>query len=258
MSKPTASFNGYDLASTVTGLIIVNTNPYRMPNRDLTIGKIANTDKSVTSAVFFKDKKINIGAVISRDTRELLEASLDQLNLVLQDREKALVFSYGSATRKWTATLSNISLSNVAGGYAELDIEFQCSDPMGFDVNSTNLFSVSRSGASSTDTFTVGGTAQWQQPIITLTLTSVTDGSSKIVTIGNSNTGQAISITRTWASGDVLVIDSQAKTVKVNGAEVAFTGAIPEWNPGAGSIDYSDTFTARIMSLSGIYYKRYM
>lgn len=258
MSKPTVSFNGSDLASSVTGLIIISTDPYRAPNRDLAIGKIANTEKSVTSAAFFRDKKINVGVTIGRDTRELFEASLDQLNALLQVREAALVLSYGSATRQWTATMSNVAVSEIYGGYATLNIEFQCSDPIGKDTSSTSLFSESLTGANKTHSFTIGGTAYWQQPIITITYSALTGGTAKNVVIGNAATGQQLTITRDWAAADVLEIDSQAKTVKVNGVEVAFTGAIPEWNPGSGSMDYSDTLTTRTRTISAIYYKRYM
>ena len=258
MSRQTTSFNGYDLATYVTGLQIVATDPYRMPTRELNTDKIANTDKSVTSSAFYKEKKINITCDIARNTRALLDDSIDQLNLILQAREATLVVTFGSSTRQWTATLANIAMTDPQGGYARVTLEFECANGIGQDVNSTTLFSNNLTGSSNTQSFVLGGTAYWQQPIITITYSALTGGTSKVVTVGNSAIGQSISITRTWAAADVLEIDCAAKTVKVNGVEVEFTGAIPEWNPGSGSMDYSDTLTTRTRSTSAIYYKRYI
>lgn len=258
MSKPTASFNGSDFASSVPGLRILSTDPYRFPNKDLDISQLANADKSVTVAAFFKDKKINVRIEIGRDTRELLDDSIDTLNGILREREAALVLSVGSSTRQWTATFANMSFSDVQGGHAVIELEFQASDPLGSDVNTTQLFSTALTGATSATNFIVGGTAKWQRPVITITISALTGGTAKLVSVGNAATGQQVNITRTWTAGDILIIDSKLKKVTVNGTEVAFTGAIPEWAPGSGTMDYSDNLTTRTRTMVGVYYKRYI
>lgn len=258
MSKPTVSFNSSDLATVVPGLRILGTDPYRYPQRNLANLVLANSDKSVTSSAYFESKKINIQAEIGQDTRELLDAAIDTLYQYLAGIEKALVISSGSGTRSWTATLENISITDALGGHAVVEIQFLCADPFGRDVNSTSLFSTALTGSSSETSFVTSGSAPFQQPIITITLSALTGGTSKVVTIGNHDNGQALSISRSWTAGDVIVIDCQAKTVKVNGTEVAFTGAIPEWARGAGIMDYSDTLTTRTRTMSAVYYKRYI
>lgn len=255
MARYVVTFNSADL-TTVTGLTVIDVNAYRVGNRELTTSKLANTDKSVTSSAFYKDKKINVSVQIGRNTRELLEDSLDALYALLQTVEAALVVSFGSSTRQWTATVSNIAYSDMTGGMANLDIEFECADPIGKETGTTQLFSTALTGASSTTNFVVAGTALWQQPQITITISALTGGTAKVVTVGNSVTGQQVSITRTWTAGNVLVVDSINKKVTVNGTEVAFTGAIPEWAPGAGSMDYSDTLTTRTRTMTAVYYKR--
>lgn len=258
-SYPTATFNAVAL-TTVPGLIIISTNPYRPPNRSVDSSRLAASDKSVSPSAYYEGRKLNVAVEIGRNTRELLDDSIDALLAILQPREKALVLSVGSGTRQWTATYANMAFSNVKGGHATIDVEFLASDGMGYDVNSTSLFSTSLTGASSTTAFTglLGGTAQWQQPTITITFNSLTGDSSDTVTVGNPANGQQVAITRQWANSDVLVIDSKLKKVTVNGTEVAFTGSIPEWERGtAGSIDYSDTFSARNRTMSAVYYKRY-
>lgn len=258
MASPSVTFNGSNLATTVSGLMVIKTNPYRTPSRELSGGALASTNKSVVSAAYYKEKKINVVVQIARNTRELLEDSLDQLYTILQAREATLSFNYGSTTRQWTATVSNIGIDEAQGGLTKVDIEFQCSDPLGYATSSTTLVSSSRTGRSSTDSFIVAGSFAWQAPIITITLTNVSGGDGKTVIISNPATSQQVSITRTWSSGDVIVIDAQAGTVKVNGTNVSFVGAIPYWAPGSGSMGYSDTLTGATHAHSVIYYKRYL
>jgi phage-related protein len=258
MSRPTVTFNGYDLASSVPGLVVISTDPYRYPNRNLNVGPMANSNKSVSPSAFFTDKKIHVGIEIGQNTRELLDAAIDSLNTILQTREAALVLSFGSSTRQWTATLANVGISDVLGGHAVLDLEFECADPIGIDVASNTLFSTALTGSTSTTNFTVGGTAPYQKPIITITISALTGGSSKAVVVGNPANSQQVTITRSWTAGDILVIDSTTKKCTVNGVEVAYTGSIPEWAPGAGSMSYSDTLTTRTRTMVGVQNKRYI
>lgn len=265
MSKPTASFNSNDLATIVPGLIIIGL-PKRFPNRALTVGQVANSDKSVMSSDFYKDKKINVVAEIGRNTRELLDDAEDILYSILQAEEAALVLSWGSGgSRQWTATLSNVTVSDVQGGHATYDIEFEASDPIGVDVNSTSLFSTALTGSSSTTNFVIGGSASWQQPVITITLSALTGGTGASIVVGNPANGQQVTITGNRVAGDVVVIDSKLKKVTVNGTEVAFTGGIPEWAAPtngaasvAGSMSYSDTLTTRTRSMVATYQKRWI
>lgn len=261
MSKPTANFNANDLATVVPGLIITATNPYVYPTRTLYTNALAAADKSVTSGSNYTEKKVIVSAEIGQNTRELLDAAIDTMNGYLTGKEKTLILSWAGATRQWTATLDNVTYHEVLGGYASFDLEFELSDPFGYDVSTTNLFSTSLTGSTSTTNFIgiIGGSADWQAPIITITFTAITGGTSKVVTVGNPANGQTCTITRSWTSADVLVINSQTKTVTVNGTEVATTGACPEWASGAaGSMSYTDTFTTRTRTMSGLYTKRHI
>lgn len=257
MAKPTASFNGYDLATYVPGLIVIAHNPYKFPNRKLNVQKIGNTDRSALTSAYYEDKKINVTVEIGRDTRELLDDSIDALNLILQEEEAALITNYGSGSRQWTATLSNIGYSDVKGGHATLDLEFEMADPIGTATASTPLFSNTVTDNTTGGSFIVAGTAKWQKPLITITYSALTGGTNKTVTVSNGSTGQAVSVTRTWTAADVLIIDATTGKVSVNGTEVAFSGAIPEWKPGTGTLVYTDNLTTRTRATNALYYKRY-
>jgi hypothetical protein len=101
-----------------------------------------------------------------------------------------------------------------------------------------------RNGSSYTDTFGWLGTAPWQQPIVTVTLGTITaGGTGGTIQIGNNANGQAVVITRNWLAGDVLMVDSYNKIITVNGLEVDFTGAFPEFAPGIGAVGVAHNMT---------------
>lgn len=259
MSKPAISFNGSDWETTVPGLKIVKTDPYRTPNRTVTTNPIARTNKSVTTSAFWKDKKFNVAVEIGRDTRELLEDSLDIFKGILQAKEATLLSNFGTSTRQWTATVDNVSEDDPQGGHIGMTVEFEVADPMGYDTASTTIVTGANTGNARTDNINLLGSAEKQLPVITITLTTVTSGSNHGITITNPATGQAIVVNRVvWTAADILVIDTANKAVTLNGLPIAFTGPIPEWDKGAGQIVYGDTFTSRKFSIGVTYRKRWL
>lgn len=253
-----ASFDSNALTD-VPGLTVLATNPYLPAKRRLTISDIARSDKSSVSSAFYNTKPVTVRVGISRTTRELVEASYDTLLSLLAGIEKPLILRQSGGYRQYTATYSDSVFKVEGGSYLELDLVFETSDHFGYDISPTTLFSVTAFTSNyRSDPLTIEGSAPFQVPTITITFTSITASGTKAVTISNATNSQSVVISRTWATGDVLVIDSQNKTVKVNGSEVAFTGAIPEFSKGIGYWAYSDTFTARTFNALIQYYKRYV
>lgn len=114
--------------------------------------------------------------------------------------------------------------------------------------------------------FVALGTAPYQQPVITVTLTAIGGSpAAGTISIGNNATGQQINITRTWTAGDILVIDTTLTTttpVTVNGNAVSFTGAFPSFFSSAagtaGTLTYFDNFASRTFTISAVYSKAYL
>lgn len=252
------TFGSIDL-STVPGLTVLASNPYLPANRKLTIGDVARANKSNIDSAYYNKRTITVRVGIARATRALAEASLDALMAILQGVEGQLVFQQAGFPRAYTATYSDYLFRVEGGAYLELDLIFETSDHFGYDVTPTTLLTVA--GFTSnyrSDPLPFDGSALFQVPVITITFTSITATGTKAVTISNASNGQAIVISRTWLPTDVLQIDSQNKTVKVNGSDVDFTGAIPEFQKGTGYWAYSDTFTARTFNAQIQYYRRYV
>lgn len=254
----TVSFNGNDL-TTVAGLTVLTSMPYPPAKRKLTMYDIARTNKAKINSGFYNKMPIPIRIGISRDTRDLVEQSVDSLMVLIQGLEKDLVVKQSGALRKYTASFSDAVLRESGGSYLEMDLIFETSDHFGYDQNDTLLKQVSGyTSGQKTDQITLGGSAPWQVPKMIITLSALTDVTSKFVSYGNDNTGQTVTITRVWSAGDAVEIDALNQTVKVNGSEVAWTGAIPEFAPGIGYASYADNLTSRTMSYTLTYKKRYV
>lgn len=254
-----AIFDGNNLASLVNGLTILRIDPYKPPKRKLSVLQVARTNKNKTTAAFFNSKPIVVGVGITRGNRDAVEQSVDDLMAIIQGLEKELWVPQGGGTRKYICTLSDVNVVVGGGSYWEAELTFACSDNNGMDTTYTKIIDdvTGITSGQSTDQYNFQGSADWQTPYIRHIFTALSGGTSKTVLIGNAATGQQISVTRNWTVNDILEVDSSAETVKVNGVEVAFTGAFPRFAKGIGNLTYSDNFTSRTRSYRAYYYKRY-
>lgn len=245
--------------TSVEGVSVLKITPYLPAMRSLSIANIARSNSSKANSAFYTKKEVLVRVGISRTTRRLAEQALDSLMAIIQGQEKWLVVPQSSGFRKFLSTYSNYDVRVDGGSYIELDLNFECSEMFGYDTTSTTLLTLTNdTSAISSSSITLDGSAPWQVPKYTITYSAISGGTSKTVTVGNGSTGQQVSVTRDWATSDVLTIDAYENTVTVNGNEVDFTGAIPTWEKGVGQITYQDNFTTRTYSSLLTYYKRWV
>jgi hypothetical protein len=245
--------------SSITGLTVLAINPYLPAKRNVTIAEIARTDTSKVNSTFYTSKQISIRVGLSGRTRRDVEQVLDNLLSIIQGEEKWLVVPQSSGTRKYLTTYKDYDVIQDGGSYIELSLQFECSDRFGYDVDATPLLTVTNyTGATKSDQIGIAGSAQWQVPRFSLTIGAVTGGTAKTISYGNTAVGQQVDITRDWLAGDTLVIDAYDHSVKVNGNDIDFSGAIPEWSPGTGNVYYQDNFTTRTVSYSLTYRRRWV
>lgn len=258
VSANIAKFDNNDFTS-IAGLTILATDSFTPPKRIVTSNVMARANLSKISSAFFTTKDITIRVGISRLTRDLVEASLDSLSNILFGVEKDLVVRENGELRRYTATHIDTVFRTSGGAYVELDLVFMCSDSYGYAIPYEKLLDVTgRTLYNYTDTLSFSGGADTQAPIITAVFSAIGTGTTNTVTIGNVTTGRYIVVNRAWTVGDVLIIDCQNKTVKVNGTAVDFTGAFPEFASTTGYLNYNDTFSTRTLAFSVYYYRRYL
>lgn len=217
------------------------------PDTSVTIFEIAHANKSKALNGGYSGRKINLWGSISHDTMSEFETLIDDFKGYLTGVEKPLDVEVAGAIRRYIATRTGGSLPRETGLMdSEFTVQFTCSSPFGVDIVPTELANVVGSTASpSTSSLTLGGNAEYQYPIISVTIVSATNTSNATVSISNNNNGQVCHITRNFSAGEVITINPAESLVMVDGDEVEFTGAIPIFNKGLGGVSISDTFDSR-------------
>ena len=258
------SFNSNSLQTfnrtTRTGIIVDHIDLESGAERKFDVFALAHSNESVIPSDELPSKIIPITGTLVSDTPNNLSALLDTFRGYLNGRSKNLDVGYGGIVRRYVATAqAPVITRSEDKKYATFTLSFACTVPFGVDTsNTTALNGTARTLNNYTDSYTFLGSAPVQLPVITITLTAVSSTGSQQLFFGNNDTGQTIVITRAnWTTADVVVIDCAQRLVTINGVVVDFTGAFPEFTPGAHSMIYGDTFNSRTMTENVVYAKRY-
>src|SRR5436853_5418544 len=169
MAAEAVTFDGND-PSTISGFSVIGIYAHRQADRDMTVQPLARADRSSVSSAFYTSRKVHLLATLQAASKSAFQTQLRALEAMLQTREGLLVVPIGGVSTQFTATKDNILLNNDAGGFAELDIEFTCSDPMGYAVSSTTMYNIANFLVGNAYSFasTWSGNVP-QQPVITIT-----------------------------------------------------------------------------------------
>lgn len=251
------TFDGVDL-STLDNVLIHAVKTYDSPRRELRVNKVARADKSILTSAEYESRTITVEGVIGADSYFELMQNIDTLNSKLQTQNAQLSYEKGGVSLVYDDVTLDSIRQKVAGGSCEFTISFLAADPIAYESGSSQLLQPQHFTAAS-NTYVVTNNGSFSAlPIISVTLSLLSGGTTKEVSITNSVLGQGITISRTWTAGDVISIDCMLKEVMVNGTAVDYTGIFPEFAPGAGSIGYSDTLTTRSGVISATYNRRFI
>ena len=251
-------FNNVRL-DTIEYITITNRLAHSLPTRAVDKKDLANEDGAKLVSADYKSKEIVIEGHIVAPNRQSMEVARDNLLNYLSVKEAHLKFDQSGTEREYTATVSQIIFSEAKGGFSTFTITFLCSNPFGYNTQSTSI----AMGAAiiafyGEKTFNILGSYR-ATPVITFTFSSLSGATGKTVTITNPDSGEEIIVTRDWSNSDILQIDSANKTVKVNGTEVNYTGKFLTFDPGTGKkVVYEDNFTGRSVTVGFTYTKRWL
>lgn len=255
MGKYTVKFNGRDL-SVISGVDLHYHNFGKLPEREVKLNKIARRDKSIVTSAEYSSKEVSVFMEICGDTRQGTENIITQLKAVLQAQNQQLTVEVGGNEIEYVATMNQFNIEWKAY-HAYVEIVFVCSDPIGKYTTEQTMLDVEGIIVSSAnyDLLYIQGSAT-AYPYTVVTINSLTGGTAKSVTILNASTFQGMTVTRNWADGDILEIDSEAMVVTVNDEVVDFTGMFPEFPAGTQQVTYIDDFDARDVNLLMTYKPR--
>lgn len=220
----------------------------------------ADDDGSVITDINYPSRIVKIGGTIHGSSQSDLDSRIDAFKAFFRGKNKNLDITYAGTTRRYIATKNAVGIARSQKlPLARFSVEFICTNPFGLDTSATTLINQANyTSPTLTSTPTVGGTAPYQLPVITLTLDALT-GTGDYLQISNDLNTQAIALYGLGlTAGDVIVIDCVNRTVKKNGVEVDYTGTFLVLEPGASSITYTDSFTTRQVDILVQYVKRWL
>lgn len=244
----------------INGLLITSYSTYTPPANNLYVLSVPLYDRSVAVSRNEQSKKINIKGIIRTNDRTQLEDSLDTLNRYVKKLNVLLNVPLRNDRYEYRNTsYSNMVISNVKGGMAEIDIEFICTDPHSYATTlsiakgTTNL---TASNQSLTVDFS-GNTGQ--APIITINSLAVEpETTDKSFTITNPTTSESVTVNRTYTDGEEIVFNFDTRQVTVDGIVVDYSGILFAVDPDVEALHITDSFTTRSYNIKIEYYKRFM
>lgn len=229
------------------------------PDNDVTLLAIAFASRNKAILNNYSGKTISIEGTLVAASISAMDTLEDTFKGYLVGREKNLDIEHATGTRRYIVTPTSVRVDRPGGlNYGNFFAKFLCSSPFGVDIALTTLDTTTGyTSATRNIAVTMVGSAEFQYPIIAITLNSGTQLSNGTVSIGNNSNGQVLQINRNWVAGDVITVDTYENLVKVNNVEVPFTGAIPVFGPGAQTITYADTFLTRNVDFAISQYGRW-
>lgn len=251
------TFDSTDL-STLDNVTITAVKAYDTPERELRIHKIARADKSILTSAEYSSRPIIVEGVIGADNYLELTQNLNTLNSKIQTQNAQVSYEQAGISLIYEEVTLDSMKTKIRGGSCDFSIVFVASNPIPYESGSNQMLQPQHFTASASS-YAINNTGSYTAlPVISVTISLLTGGTTKQVVLTNSVLGQGITITRTWTAGDVISIDCMEKTVMVNGTAVDYTGIFPEFAPGSGSIGYTDTLTTRSGKISVTYNRRFI
>jgi hypothetical protein len=227
--------------------------------RRLSTSIVAGNHGNTVVDGYYEGKNITVHGSIVQDTYAAMLVARDSLFTAANILNATLKHNNGVSVLQYTGSLKNPMFTETQGGFARFTLEYQTTQPYGIDTNlKTILSATGETTATVTGSLsTIAGNFE-NDPIISVYINSVTDGDGYI-SLTNPATGRSIKISRTFAAGELLVVDGTTMTVKVNNVEVDFTGKFLTYDPGANQqITYLDDFTARNVNIKVQVYPRFI
>lgn len=231
------------------------------PDMLMSLLPLADADGSSIPAINYPSKPVALAGAIKGSSQADLDSRIDTFKSYFTGKDKNLDINYGSGTRRYIATAGVPKIQRKSRSFIALfQVPITCTNPFGLDTATTDLWAAKNNftGATFTETPTVGGSAPLQLPIFTITIDALT-GDGDYVQISNDNNSQEILIYgQGLANGDVIVIDCVQRIVSINGDVIDYSGTFLELEPGANSITYTDGFTTRTVDVAAVYTKRWL
>ena len=205
---------------------------------------------------FFKDKIVTLNWYLKYDTAILLNDWIDSLKKKLWENNKDLDIKVNWAIRRAKASCVNLDSlfqrQNYNITFLSFSIQFRLVSEF-----SKELTLQTQSKTSKTASFSESVINNWTtktNPVLNILVNSETDLTSIAFNIWDNT----ITVLDSYQAADVLVIDCQDKTVKVNSVAIDYTWTFPYLGTGENLYTLTLTATAKNFNSTISFYNNYL
>ncbi|MHA1329846.1 MAG: phage distal tail protein [Candidatus Hodarchaeales archaeon] len=259
-------FNNHSLQTTsdpsatiLTSNIIYN----NLPEKILNLKEDSIRDGWSLADVRYSNKVITINGWLISDSGENLKTLIDNFKNYLRPNEKNLdIETYPGSGEyiRWIATTRAIRIPEEHWQVTQkpFEVEFLC-QPFGKATTSTTINLNSGSNITTSpysEDISITGTYDCK-PIITFTIVSETNLTA--LKFENDTNDDWIQVSTSFSTSDVLEIDCENETVKLNSVNQDFTGVFPRLKPGTNSLIITTTDSGSFaLTVDITYYPTYL
>lgn len=245
------SFAGYPLNSGASFVTEISHEP--MPTRDRDTFPLPRGDGGGSLGDYWRGRRIRVSGYLTAATHDELDAAIDSFKQSMATENGSLRVVVNGAVRVFSGTLTNgqsvFDRQHFHQTFIPYQLEFDCFTPDGYGRGEsyTSVEFLGQTSLAYTEESPHAGTAR-ANAIVTVNFTA--ESGITAVSFKNNTRDETISVSASFAPADLLVIDGEAKTVKINGAEVDYSGTFPKLNPGVNNFTLTLTGTSATYDLT--------
>lgn len=227
-------------------------------NKRQDIQLLGRSDGGKLVSINYSPKAITIVGSIKGSSQADLEQRIESLKELISRQQKNLDIGYAGGTRRFVTTMSSFTMERMHYNltYAEWEMVFIVSNPpfgRALDTTTAN-YSIGTAGTYD-GTITFVGNAP---PLPKIKVTVVSQSNMSALVFRNKETGDYITIRRTFANSDIVIIDTLENTVTVNGTAVDYEGFFPEFKATSNDFAVTPIGSNATLTLKIIYYPFYL
>lgn len=209
------------------------------PIREIEILNLARETGGILVSEKYNQKMIPIQGILKASSRDDLDTLIDNFKELVSRIDKNLDITVAGATRRYVAYANRIVIDrdHFHNQFVPYAVDFIVPLGVGKDTAQTAALDAVDADPTYTGALTLAGTAK-PKVVITMTLGSGWSD-AKGIQFKNTDTDEKIitNVSGGLSQADVIEIDTENKTVKLNDAEVEFYGVFPSFQIGTNALE---------------------